>query len=72
MYDGSKPFWKETDPCEPLNMYGKTKLEAEQAIMVRTPPHRTTYPRRPVPYYTETHHQLPLDASLALPRDASS
>ena len=34
VYDGGKAFWKESDPCDPVNTYGLTKLEAERAIQV--------------------------------------
>ena len=34
VYDGSKAFWEESDKCNPINMYGITKLEAEEAIKV--------------------------------------
>jgi len=37
VYDGSKAFWKEDDDCIPVNMYGKTKLEAEEAIKANWP-----------------------------------
>ena len=36
VYDGGKAFWKESDPCKPVNAYGVTKLEAEEAIKVRS------------------------------------
>ena len=33
VYDGSKKsFWTEDDGCEPVNAYGRTKLEAEERI----------------------------------------
>ena len=35
VYDGSKAFWSEEDACEPVNAYGRSKLEAEVAIRVR-------------------------------------
>lgn len=34
VYDGSKPCWKETDRCKPVNVYGSTKREAELLIQV--------------------------------------
>lgn len=39
VYDGSRPNWKETDACAPVNAYGQTKLEAEQCIQQRWPNH---------------------------------
>jgi len=35
VFDGSRALWSEADPCEPVNVYGSSKLEAEQAIQVR-------------------------------------
>lgn len=32
MYDGSRPDWAETDPTQPVNAYGRSKLEAEQNL----------------------------------------
>ena len=32
VFDGEKGFYKEDDSCGPVNFYGKTKLEAEDAI----------------------------------------
>ncbi|GFR48479.1 hypothetical protein Agub_g10375, partial [Astrephomene gubernaculifera] len=37
VYDGSKAHWKEDDPCTPVNVYGRTKLEAEQLLLARLP-----------------------------------
>ncbi|GFH15747.1 RmlD_sub_bind domain-containing protein, partial [Haematococcus lacustris] len=37
VYDGSRPLWKETDPCRPVNAYGRSKLEAEQLIQSQWP-----------------------------------
>ncbi|GFH06883.1 RmlD_sub_bind domain-containing protein [Haematococcus lacustris] len=37
VYDGSRPHWKETDPCRPVNAYGRSKLEAEQLIQAAEP-----------------------------------
>jgi dTDP-4-dehydrorhamnose reductase len=33
VFDGTNPPYKETDPVNPLNLYGQLKLEAEQYIM---------------------------------------
>ena len=33
VYDGEKGFYKETDPAVPISFYGKTKLDAENAIV---------------------------------------
>lgn len=38
VYDGSKPYWKETDRCKPVNHYGVSKKEAELLIQVRSMP----------------------------------
>ena len=35
VYAGSKAGWREGDACEPVNVYGTTKLEAEREIQVR-------------------------------------
>lgn len=32
VYDGSKSFWCESDPTQPVNAYGRSKLEAEQYL----------------------------------------
>lgn len=32
VYDGSKANWTEDDQCQPVNVYGQTKVEAEQLI----------------------------------------
>ncbi|GFH07858.1 methionine adenosyltransferase regulatory beta subunit-related [Haematococcus lacustris] len=37
VYDGSQPHWKETDPCRPVNAYGRSKLKAEQLIQAQWP-----------------------------------
>jgi dTDP-4-dehydrorhamnose reductase len=34
VYDGSRAGWREQDACEPVNVYGRTKLEAEREIQV--------------------------------------
>lgn len=39
VYDGSKAMWVEDDKCQPINTYGKTKLEAEEIIQQRWPHH---------------------------------
>ena len=35
VYDGTQAHWREDDKAHPVNMYGQTKLEAEQLIQVR-------------------------------------
>jgi dTDP-4-dehydrorhamnose reductase len=39
IYDGSKAHWKEDDVTAPINVYGQTKLEAEQEIGREWPHH---------------------------------
>lgn len=39
VYDGSKAHWQETDPCCPVNEYGRSKLAAEQHIQQHWPRH---------------------------------
>ncbi|KAK9904863.1 hypothetical protein WJX75_004139 [Coccomyxa subellipsoidea] len=39
VYDGSKSDWKEDEAGNAVNVYGKTKLEAEQVIQERWPNH---------------------------------
>lgn len=39
VYDGSKAYWSEDDQCQPVNTYGRTKLEAEDVIRRRWPHH---------------------------------
>ena len=34
VFDGRQAHWTESDPCQPINVYGATKLEAEQLIQV--------------------------------------
>lgn len=34
VYDGSKANWLEEEAGTPINVYGKTKLEAEKLIQV--------------------------------------
>uniref|UniRef100_A0A7S3QP20 RmlD-like substrate binding domain-containing protein n=1 Tax=Dunaliella tertiolecta TaxID=3047 RepID=A0A7S3QP20_DUNTE len=35
VYNGSKAWWNEDDVCSPVNVYGQTKLQGEQAIKDR-------------------------------------
>lgn len=35
VYDGSKAWWTESDTADPINEYGKSKLEAEKTIAAR-------------------------------------
>ena len=35
VYDGSKAHWRESDACEPVNTYGRTKLQAERFLQVQ-------------------------------------
>uniref|UniRef100_A0A383WL45 RmlD-like substrate binding domain-containing protein n=1 Tax=Tetradesmus obliquus TaxID=3088 RepID=A0A383WL45_TETOB len=37
VYDGSRPDWAETDPTQPVNAYGRSKLEAEQNLAAAYP-----------------------------------
>ena len=37
MYEGSRSFYKESDPCAPVNQYGAAKLEAERLVQQRWP-----------------------------------
>lgn len=37
VYEGTKSFYKEEDETKPVNVYGRSKLEAEQAIMKSWP-----------------------------------
>ncbi|GAX79402.1 hypothetical protein CEUSTIGMA_g6843.t1 [Chlamydomonas eustigma] len=39
VYDGSRADWQEDDLCEPVNTYGRTKLEAEAVIKARWQKH---------------------------------
>ena len=39
VYDGTKSYWKETDTANPINQYGKSKLEAEHEIQTQWPHH---------------------------------
>ncbi|KAK9837139.1 hypothetical protein WJX81_005845 [Elliptochloris bilobata] len=39
VYAGTKAYWTEDDACEPVNAYGRTKLEAERVIHRRWPEH---------------------------------
>ena len=33
VYDGTASFWKESDRCNPVNAYGRSKLKAEESIL---------------------------------------
>ena len=35
VYAGTKAFWTEADTCEAVNVYGRSKLEAESVIKAR-------------------------------------
>lgn len=35
VYDGTKAWWREDDECQPVNGYGRSKLEAEAEIARR-------------------------------------
>lgn len=35
VYDGSKAWWKEDDPCQPVNAYAASKLEGERYVQAR-------------------------------------
>jgi dTDP-4-dehydrorhamnose reductase len=35
VFDGSKSFYSETDLPQPLNLYGRTKVQAEQLVLTR-------------------------------------
>lgn len=37
VFDGTRPPYRETDPCRPVNLYGETKLAAEQGIAAVNP-----------------------------------
>lgn len=37
VYEGTKSFYNEDDETKPVNVYGRSKLEAEQAIMKSWP-----------------------------------
>jgi hypothetical protein len=37
VYDGSRPWWTESDPTHPVNAYGHSKLEAEQHLAASYP-----------------------------------
>jgi dTDP-4-dehydrorhamnose reductase len=39
VYDGSKSFSKESENANPINQYGKSKLEAERIIQIQWPHH---------------------------------
>lgn len=37
VYDGSRPWWAEADATQPVNAYGRSKLEAEQHLSAAYP-----------------------------------
>lgn len=37
VFDGTKPPYSELDTTNPLNMYGKTKLQGEQVTLEASP-----------------------------------
>lgn len=37
VFDGTKPPYSESDTPNPLNMYGKTKLQGEQVTLEASP-----------------------------------
>lgn len=38
VYKGDRPWWTEADATDPVNQYGRTKLEAEQYLQANYPP----------------------------------
>ncbi|KAI8468007.1 MAG: methionine adenosyltransferase regulatory beta subunit-related [Monoraphidium minutum] len=53
VYDGSRAMWTEADATEPVNAYGRSKLEAEQLIAARWPPGRAAALRASLIYGPE-------------------
>ncbi|KAK9821055.1 hypothetical protein WJX74_006579 [Apatococcus lobatus] len=39
VFDGNQAHWTESDACKPINVYGRTKLEAEQLLQAQWPHH---------------------------------
>lgn len=37
VYNGSKAWWSEADSADPVNAYGRSKLEAEQMLQQQWP-----------------------------------
>ncbi|KAG2437923.1 hypothetical protein HXX76_005539 [Chlamydomonas incerta] len=51
VFDGSRALWKEEEAGRPVNVYGKSKLEAEEHILARLPePHPVAVLRSSIIY----------------------